>query len=200
MNELIEAIINTNKSKKELIASTVRISIEANSFIEELSEQSSKTKQDVFKSLIETGIEVIKKELDLLEVEKKIVGNFHLLNTNKGNNLVDHENMLKDGTASAFYNHRKLNIERIKENDIVFLYENGIGIVAYGKGTGKTLKKDHNGNKDEWYYQELKDFKRLQKPISAKEIKKIDDIKIIFLRTMSTISNGKKILDLIESK
>lgn len=194
MNELTKAIINTNVSKKELVTSTVRVSKETNSFIEELAEQSSKTKQDVLKTLIETGISVVQQELEELEMGK---GVYHLLNTNKGNNFSDHEIMLKDGLASAFYGDWKKNIERIKKGDTVFLYSNNEGIVAYGKGTGKTLMRDHHGNKDEWYYQELSNFKKLDIPISAKELKN-NNIKVVFLRTMSSISNGEKILDLIK--
>ena len=184
--------------KKEFVASTIKIPQETYSFIEGLCEQLDKTRQDVMLMLIEEGIAIAKEELNLSEIEEKINSNFHMLNTNKGNNLSDHKTMLKHGFASAFYSPWKFNIERIKKNDIVFLYENGVGIVAYGKGTGHTLKKDHYTNKDEWYYQELNDYQKLEKPISAKEIKKILDRNVVFLRTMSGMPDGQKILDYIE--
>ena len=192
--------IQEAKVKKEFVASTIRMPQETYSFIEGLCEHLDKTKQDVMLMLIEEGIEIAKDELKLSEIEEKINSNFHILNTNKGNNLLDHKKKLKNGFASAFYTPWKFNIERIKENDIVFLYENGVGIIAYGKGTGKTLIKDHYGNKDEWYYQELKNFKILEKPISAKEIKKILDRNVVFLRTMSGMPDGQKILNYIEGK
>jgi len=190
--------IQEAKLKKEFIASTIRIPQETYFFIEGLCEQLDKTKQDVMLMLMDEGIRIAKEELKLSENEVDIKSDFHLLNTNKGNNLADHKNMLNDGIASAFYDPWKFNINRIKENDIVFLYENGVGIIAYGKGTGKTLIKDHYGNKDEWHYQELKDFKILEKPISAKEIKKILDRNVVFLRTMSGMPDGQKVLDLIK--
>jgi len=189
--------IQEAKLKKEFIASTVRMPQEIYFFIEGLCEQLDKTKQDIMLMLMEEGIEIAKEELKLSENETDIHSNFHILNTNKGNNLDDHKNMLSKGIASAFYDPWKFNIERIKKNDIVFLYENGVGIIAYGKGTGKTLIQDHYGNKDEWFYQELKDFKILKKPISAKEIKKILDRNVVFLRTMSGMPDGQKILELI---
>ncbi len=192
--------IQEAKVKKEFVASTIRMPQETYSFIEGLCEQLDKTKQDVMLMLIEEGIEIAKEELKLSEIEAKINSNFHMLNTNKGNNLSDHKTMLKNGFASAFYTPWKFNIERIKDNDIVFLYENGVGIIAYGKGTGETLIKDHYGNKDEWYYQELKNFKILEEPISAKEIKKILDRNVVFLRTMSGMPDGQKILNYIEGK
>jgi len=192
--------IQEAKVKKEFVASTIRMPQETYSFIEGLCEQLDKTKQDVMLMLIEEGIEVAKEELNLSENEKKINSNFHMLNTNKGNNLSDHKTMFNNGFASAFYSPWKFNIERIKENDIVFLYENGVGIIAYGKGTGNTLKKDHYNNKDEWYYQELNDFKKLKKPILAKEIKKILDRNVVFLRTMSGMPDGQKILHYIKEK
>ena len=190
--------IQEAKLRKEFIASTIRIPQETYFFIEGLCEQLDKTKQDVMLMLMNEGISIAKEELKLSENEVDIKSDFHVLNTNKGNNLADHKNMLNDGTASAFYDPWKFNINRIKENDIVFLYENGVGIIAYGKGTGETLIKDHYENKNEWHYQELKDFKILKKPISAKEIKKILDRNVVFLRTMSGMPDGQKILDLIE--
>jgi len=199
MSNLIKEIREA-KVKKEFVASTIRMPQETYSFIEGLCEQLDKTKQDVILMLIEEGIEIAKVELTSLENEEKISSNFHMLNTNKGNNLSDHKTMLDNGFASAFYSPWKVNIERIKENDIVFLYENGVGIIAYGKGTGNTLKKDHYGSKNEWYYQKLNDFKKLEKPISAKEIKKILDRNVVFLRTMSGMPDGQNILNYINEK
>lgn len=71
--------------------------------------------------------------------------------------------------------------------------------VAYEKGTGETLTTDHNGNKDECHYQNLKGFSILEKPLPASEIKKIIEHNIVFLRTMSGIPDGQKILDKISS-
>lgn len=54
----------------------------------------------------------------------------------------------------------------------MFLYENGKGIVAYGRGTGKVKMRQHEGEKDECYYQVLEGFTILEQPVSAAAIKK----------------------------
>lgn len=81
----------------------------------------------------------------------------------------------------------------------MFLYENGKGIVAFGMGTGETLKTDHQGNIDECHYQKLSDFVRLDRPLPAAEIRKILGRNVVFLRTMSGAPDGQKILDRIHA-
>jgi len=199
MSNLRLLIKESNKiSKTELIASTVRMPRELNSFIEDLSEHLSLSKQEVMLSLIEEGAAVAEDELKLGALEDEIENNnFYILNTNKRHSLADHDLMLKDGIAAAFYHPWKLNINRINKNDIVFLYSNGTGIVAYGKATGNTLVKDHNGDKDECHYQELEEFIVLKQPLSAKEIKKVLGRNIVFLKTMSAVPDGEQILNKI---
>jgi hypothetical protein len=72
---------------------------------------------------------------------------FHILNTNKRHSIESHQRMLKERIAAAFYGAWKLNIDRIRKNGMVFLHENGKGIVAYGKGTGETLKAEYEGTR-----------------------------------------------------
>lgn len=198
----IENLIKSRNIKQEQIASTIRLPDDLHTKVDELAEYLGLSRQAMMLELISESTEeawkMIRDRLKDNQDDEEIVFDFHMLNTNKGSNLADHKNMLNEGIASAFYDPWKLNIKRIKENDIVFLYENGVGIIAYGKGTGRTLIKDHYGNKDEWYYQELEGFKILDKPISAKEIKKILDRNVVFLRTMSSMHDGKKVLDFIK--
>jgi len=194
----LKTLIKESKAvKRELLASTVRMPIELHSFVDELAEHLSLSRQEMLLKLIEEGMSVAKVELKLDNVEKQVSCNFHILNTNKRHSLDDHEQMLKDGVAAAFYGSWKENINRIKDNDTVYLYENGKGIVGYGKGTGKTLVRDHNGDKDECYYQILNEFKILEKPFPANEIKKTLNRNVIFLRTMTGMPDGQKILDKI---
>jgi hypothetical protein len=81
------------------------------------------------------------------------------------------------------------------------LYENGKGTVAYGKGTGETLKgADYEGNADEMHYQVLSDFTVLEEPLSAAEVRTILDRNVVFLRTMSGAPDGQKILDRISAR
>lgn len=201
MTDLRTLIKETKVAKRELVATTVRMPKEMQSFVEELTEYLGLSKQEILLKLIEAGANIAKDELklDSLEDQEQQEGStFHILNTNKRNSIDDHESMLKDGIAAAYYDPWKFNIDRINQGDTVFLYANGVGIVAYGKGTGNTLRKDHNGNKDECHYQELLDYKVLKKPLPASEVKRILNRNVVFLRTMSGAPDGYKILERIE--
>lgn len=209
MSKLVELIRESKNAKKEeMVASTVRLPIKLNSFIEALADQVSKSKQETLLHLIEAGVEQAerelrlddpseeKKEQDQAERELKNCS-FHILNTNKRHGSDDHEWMLKEGVAAAFYDPWKFNINRIKKGDVVFLYENGVGIVAYGEGTGEVLVGDYGKDSDETHYQKLNGFKRLSKPLSAAEIKKTLGRNVAFLRVMSGMPDGKKVFERI---
>lgn len=197
MSDLRSLIRKSKAIKKELVASTVRIPKELALFIEGLSEKLNLSKQEVTLKLIEAGVEVAEKEL---ESEDVVNSAFHVLNTNRRHDESDHDYMLNNGIAAAFYDPWKFNIDRIKKGDTVFLYENGVGIVAYGIGSGNTLKKDRYDDKDECHYQELSDFKKLVKPLSAAKIKKILGRNVVFLRIMSGMPDGQKIIDEISGE
>lgn len=197
MNDIRKLIKKSKSTKKELIASTIRMPKELYLFIEGLSDQLDLSKQEVTLKLIEAGIEIAEKEL---EREEATNSTFHVLNTNRRHDESDHNYMLNSGIAAAFYDPWKYNIDRIKKGDSVFLYENGVGIVAHGEGSGITLKKDRYDDKDECHYQELSDFKVLEKPLSASKIKELLDKNVVFLRTMSGMPDGQKILDEINRK
>jgi len=192
----VKDLKNAKIAKNELIASTVRMPSKLHSFIDDLAEQLSITRQDFLFNLIEKGVAVVENELGL-NVPDELQENctFYLLNTNKRNDVDAHENMLKEGIAAAFYAPWKHNIDRIKSGDFVCLYESGLGIVAYGEGTGITLHKDYDDEPDECHYQKLNNFHVLETPISANEIKKILNKNIMFIKTMSSISDGQKLLD-----
>ncbi len=192
-------IRESKKIKSDLVATTVRIPKELQLVIEDLAEYLSISKQDVMLKLIEEGVKVAEEAIAEDEVADESVSSFHVLNTNKKHDLNDHKEMLSKGIAAAFYDPWKFNIDRIRKNDTVFLYENGVGIVAYGKGTGETLRKDRYGDKDECHYQKLQDFVVLKSPVSASEIKKILDRNVVFLRTMSGMPDGQKVLDAISA-
>ena len=178
-----------------MVASSVRIPKELYSFIEELADHLLLSRQEMMLKLLEEGASIAQDEINQNETDEEVSSNYHLLNTNKRHDIEYHEKMIKDGIAAAFYDPWKLNISRIRNGDVVFLYENGVGIVAYGKGTGDTIKTDYEGSRDECYYQKLKDFVILKKPLSASEIKNILGRKIVFLRTMTGIDDGYKLLE-----
>lgn len=200
MSDLRNLIKESKTIKKELVASTVRMPKELHSFIEGLADYLTLSKQEVILKLIEEGVKIAEEELKLNEYEEVENSAFHILNTNRRHDVNDHEDMLKNGIAAAFYDPWKLNIDRIKKGDTVFLYENGVGIVAHGKGSGVTLTKDRYHDKDECHYQELLDFNVLERPLPAAEIKKILGRNVVFLRTMSGMPDGQKVLDKINTQ
>jgi hypothetical protein len=179
-----------------------------NSVMEALADQLDLSKQEMLLHLIEAGVKIAEDELKLddPEEEKKKQSQadkeqqscgFYILNTNKRNGLEDQEWMLTKGVAGAFYDPWKFNINRIKKGDVVFLYENGVGIVAFGRGTGEVLVAEYGDDMDETHYQKLDGFKVLSKPLSAAEIRKTLARSVVFLRVMSEMPDGQKVLDRI---
>lgn len=212
MTSILSLIENSKKAKKESIASTVRMPESLHTFIETLANDLELSKHEIMLKLLEQGAEAAQQALDEVEkaeltqlalaeeVEPQPAAGFHILNTNKAHTDEDHEWMLAHKAAAAFYEPWKFNINRIKKGEVVFLYENGKGIVAYGRGTGEVQMREHEGNKDECHYQVLDGFTILEQPLSAAAIKKALDRNVVFLRTMSGMPDGQKVLDLIESR
>ena len=211
MSELTDIIRRGQSAKKELVASTIRLALEEQSFIEEFAAQYSLTQQEAMRQLMRAGIQQAIEEIERLNeieplnrdadaAETNGGPRFHILNTNKRYSIESHQRMLKEGIAAAFSDPWKLNINRIQKDDVVFLYENGKGIVAYGKGTGETRKAEYEGKTDEMHYQVLSDFLVLDEPLSAAEVRSILDRNVVFLRTMSGAPDGQKILDRISAQ
>ena len=198
MSDIKSMIRESKKLKSELVATTVRIPKEIQLVIEDLAEYLSISKQEVMLKLIEEGVKAAEEAIAEDAIDMTEDTSFYVLNTNKKHDLNNHREMISEGRAAAFYDPWKFNIDKIKKNDTVFLYENGVGIVAYGKGSGKTLKKDNYGDKDACHYQNLIDFTMLEQPLSAAEIKKILNRNVVFLRTMSGMHDGQKILEKID--
>lgn len=194
---------SNSKKKEELVSSTVRLSVEMNSMVEELAEHLSISKQKMFIELIKEGLDIANKALDIDAISdensnhKQI--NYHLFNTNKRYNSSDGVRMLKEQIVSAFYKPWKFEINKINKDDIVFLYENGVGIIAYGKASGQLIVTDRDGDKDEMHYQKLNDFIILEKPIKASKIKEILNTQLVFMRTRTYLSDGELVLNFIQS-
>ena len=74
----------------------------------------------------------------------------------------------------------------------MFLYQNGIGIIAYGLADGKLRKKDYDGYTDYEYYMNLMDFQTLKTPMSASDMRKIANKDFPFRMTMYSISEETK--------
>ena len=67
-----------------------------------------------------------------------IAEGYFILNTNIGNTQEDHDDMLSNGKAAAYFDPWKFKIERLAKGDVVFLYQNGVGIVAFGEADSST--------------------------------------------------------------
>jgi hypothetical protein len=198
MSALKNLISQSVAKNKDLVPMTVRVPASVQSFIEEFCENLGLSKQEALLALLQEGISQARTELNK-PVQGDSEHSFHILNTNRGNNDNDHEMMLSEGIAAAFCNPWKENIKRIKVGDWVFLYENQRGIVAYGQGTGNVLSRDYDGVPEDCYYQKLEGFTTLSQPLSAKEIKQVLGRNQIFLRTMSGMPDGQKVLDKLKS-
>lgn len=184
------------RQSQEMTALTIRAPESVMSFISELCDIHNTSRQDTVLALIEDGIEFTR--LGWEEKRQSVAdadARHHILNTNKAHTDEDQEMMLSEGIAAAFYDPWYDNIDRIKEGDWVFLYENRKGIIAFGRGTGKTLIRDHEGHKDACKYQKLSEFTSLKTPLSAKEVKNILKRNVVFLRAMSGIPDGQALLE-----
>lgn len=167
--------------------------------IDELASELVKTRSELITVFIMGGIEEMVKQLekkDSINKEKSYIEasnseestRYFLLNTNYNNSKSDHYTMLENGEASAFYVGWKENIEYLKENDIVLLYQSGNGICGYGYADKELIIRDHNDNKNEWYSRKLLNFVSGFKAITAKVCKDVTKSNLIFRRTMVSLS------------
>ncbi|MFZ1084223.1 MAG: hypothetical protein WAN35_04585 [Terracidiphilus sp.] len=113
----------------------------------------------------------------------------YILNTNRANSVADHDDMLRNKKAAAYYAPWKYKIGQLAKGDIVFLYQSGVGIVAMGRASGKVEKDDHQGHKDEEFFMKLERFQVLDSPIPAFMIKEITGNNYSFRGTMFSIDS-----------
>lgn len=135
---------------------------------------------------------------DFLEYEN----NCYILNTNKQSNAKYTEEMLTESKAAAYYPGWREKIQKFQKGDIIFLYESGIGIRAYGLASGILNKKDCDGYKDYEYYMHLDNFVILEEALSASKMKEITGHSFNFRQVLFSISeeDSKKIIDYIKLK
>jgi hypothetical protein len=105
-------------AKRGLIPITVRLAPEDHEFIDGLVEDLGVSRQDLMQNLIKAGI---REALELTKLapddpEASSASHFHILNTNKRHHIEDHDRMLNEGIAAAFYAPWKFNIDRIQKN------------------------------------------------------------------------------------
>jgi len=130
---------------------------------------------------------------------------YYILNTNISNSREDHDDMLKNRKAAAYFDPWKFKIERLAKGDVIFLYQSGIGVVALGEADGKLLKLPYHGkpeNHDEEYSMKLRRFQTVAPPLTAAEIKKITGVNHRFMGTMFglDVENGKAIRKAIQDR
>ncbi|MDD3473148.1 MAG: hypothetical protein PHS86_10210, partial [Syntrophaceae bacterium] len=129
-----------------------------------------------------------------------IAQGYYLLNTNFRNNPIDHNDMLSNHKAAAYFDPWKKKIERLSKGDFVFLYQSGVGIVALGSTDGKLIKAMYQGDPihpEEEYYMTLLNFKTVAPPLTASEIKQLTGVGTAFRQTMCGLNadDGKTILN-----
>ena len=184
--------------KKESSPMTVRLPNEIQSFIETMASDFEISKHEALLILIKDGKQVAEDAMNQATEDDKN-STFHILNTNKRHTDMDQKRMLSEHIALASYGTWKDNIKRLKKNDYVFLFENGVGIIAYGNVASDDFEVDdaHDGGKNECYSKKLINFEILKTPISAEQIRKILGRKVVFARTMSGVPDGQKLLNVM---
>jgi hypothetical protein len=97
---------------------------------------------------------------------------YYILNTNISNSREDHDDMLKNRKAAAYFDPWKFKIERLAKGDVIFLYQSSVGIVALGEADGKLIKLPYHGkleHPDEEYFMKLQRFQTVSLPLTAAE-------------------------------
>ncbi len=133
-----------------------------------------------------------------------IAEGYYILNTNSGDgsDMTDHDDMLANAKAAAYYEPWKFRIESLQRGDTVFLYQSGVGIVAFGKADGNLQKNPYRGMPDDGeegtaeYSMKLLSFRRVSPPLEAAEIKRITEVDYVFMQTMFGVGedSGQKVM------
>lgn len=115
---------------------------------------------------------------------------FYVLNTNMQGDSQCDEDMIREHKAAAYGKVRKC-IAKIQQGDVVFLYRNSVGIVAYGVADGSLMENSYaksDGEICEENYMHLDNFKVLEFPFTAAQMKLLSN-SLAFQLTMYKIDN-----------
>jgi hypothetical protein len=200
---LVSELISFREQQGEKTeAITVRVPVSYVAHLDELSYSLDVTRQSLLTRMIKDGVNAALEEYE--EYEKKQnspeeLGNdgepvsglrFFILNTNKRHDVDSHRDMVTNGVAAAFCDPWKKKIERIEEGSVVFLYENGVGIVGTGVAPREVEKVEYGGVAEDAYRKKLIGYRRV-KPLNAreikKEIKKVGGGNLVFLSTLTEV-------------
>jgi hypothetical protein len=94
--------------------------------------------------------------------------NFFLVNTNVRNSEEYHNRMVENREASAFNDPWKYMIDRIRERDVVFLYQSGEGVVALGRAGKLEIRDDQDA-----HCVPLDHFHLVRPPIAPSKIREL---------------------------
>ncbi|MDD2734811.1 MAG: hypothetical protein PHF56_12780 [Desulfuromonadaceae bacterium] len=208
MARVSELITLRQQQDEKMEAITARIPVSYVALLDELSSSLDVTRQLLLTEMIKDGVDAA---LALYEEKQNTPpetdhdeehasgSRFFVLNTNKRHDIATHRDMVTNGVAAAFCDPWKFQIERIKEGDVVFLYENGVGIVGTGIAPHGVEKVEYDGVPEDAYRKKLLDYRRL-KPLNARDIKKVVGSNLVFLRTLFEVPAefGKKIQESIQ--
>ena len=208
MKNFIQNLENEFVEKnQEKTTFSIRLSVKEDLILQEIADSFDLSRQELLHRLITEQIIVPWKKRfeeqaneELEEVDTEQSTRYFLLNSNKVNDIDDHDFMLKNQVAAAFEDGYKEKIAKFKKGDWVFLYESGQGIIAFGQASGRLEKAPHYGREDKTYYQRLEGFTRLSKAIKASEIKRILNRSFPFAQTLAQITDGEKLLSEIKKR
>jgi hypothetical protein len=203
MARVTDLIILRRQEGEKTEAITARLPTSYVAHLDELASSLNITRQflltEMIKDKVDEALAVYDKEQNIprptYRDDEPVSGTrFFILNTNKRHDPATHRDMVTNGIAAAFCTPWKFQIERIEKGDTVFLYENGVGIVAMGIAPGEVEVVEYNGVAEDAYRQKLKDYKKV-KPLNARDIKKAVGSNLIFLQTLIKVPAefGKKI-------
>ena len=200
---LIKKLHDKHATENKMISTSVKIPQVMDEIISDLAIFFDSTKQEIILDLLNDAIDHYRAEEKKLfeqqhsedvkndETEDTEVLNsskYFLLNTCKRHSIDYHDFMINNGYAAAFDTWHKEQINQIKKGDIVFLYANGKGISGYGVASGNTVKFTYDGEPEYCYYQELDNYRKLDIPLKAKDIRELCTRTPIFLRTLSRMN------------
>jgi hypothetical protein len=192
MKSLIDAQTKNIASATEAESQiTVRLPTSTVSEIEELAFTLDVPRNTLLSTLIKDGLTLALNLYDStidetvedlwVDEEKPEARRFVILNTNKRYSIEDHR-YISGGIAAAFHG-RKHRIDQLRKDTDVYIYENGVGIIGWGKASGETIVKDYGKYIGDLHEQSLIDYSRVA-PLSAKTIRKIIGRNLPFLHTI----------------
>ena len=116
---------------------------------------------------------------------------YYMLNTNERYGSEYSNQMLSEHKAAAYAPGWREKIQKFQKGDLVFLYKNAVGIVAYGYADGNLNKCACDGESDPEYEYNMKldPFVDIQSsPISASEMKQIAGCGFQFRQTLCSLT------------